>query len=89
MYKTIHDGQFDHADLVQMEEHVLTSKIREPWAVSCTRPHRIYESNWSSPRSILAALELQFSALVNPARLVRARFANGDTGLAACRPLQI
>ncbi len=24
MQKTIHDGGFDHADLVQMEEHVLT-----------------------------------------------------------------
>ncbi len=43
MYNTIHDGQFDHADLVQMEEHVLTLEDTRTLGGEVYKAHRIYE----------------------------------------------
>ena len=43
MYRTIHDGQFRHADLVQMEEHVLTLDDTRTLGGEIYKVHRIYE----------------------------------------------
>lgn len=43
MQKTIRAGNFDHADLVQMEEHVLTLADTETAGGRIYKKHRIYE----------------------------------------------
>lgn len=43
MQKTIHDGGFAHADLVQMEEHVLTLDDTRTAGGQIYKKHRIYE----------------------------------------------
>ncbi len=43
MEKTIRDGQFQHADLTQMEESVLTLKDTETMGGTVYKAHRIYE----------------------------------------------
>jgi len=43
MRKTIASGQFQHADLVQMEEHVLTVADTEKMGGKIYKKHRIYE----------------------------------------------
>jgi len=45
MQKTIHDGGFDHADLVQMEEHVLTVADTETMGGRIYKRHRIYQKD--------------------------------------------
>jgi len=43
MERTIRDGQFEHADLVQMEEHVLTVQDAGNLGARFYKKHRIYE----------------------------------------------
>lgn len=43
MQRTIHDNNFEHADLVQMEEHVLTLADTETAGGKVYKKHRIYE----------------------------------------------
>lgn len=43
MYHTIHQGHFEHADLVQMEEHVLTLADTQTAGGQIYKKHRIYE----------------------------------------------
>ncbi len=43
MEKTMHSGGFDHADLVQMEEHVLTVEDTKTMGGTIYKKHRIYE----------------------------------------------
>lgn len=45
MQKTIHEGGFDHADLVQMEEHVLTVADTETMGGHIYKRHRIYQKD--------------------------------------------
>jgi hypothetical protein len=47
MQKTIHEGDFDHADLVQMEEHVLTVADTETMGGRIYKRHRIYQKDLS------------------------------------------
>ena len=43
MEKTMHSGGFEHADLVQMEEHVLTVEDTKTMGGEIYKKHRIYE----------------------------------------------
>ena len=43
MEKTMHSGGFEHADLVQMEEHVLTVEDTKTMGGKIYKKHRIYE----------------------------------------------
>ena len=43
MEKTLHEGNFEHADMVQMEEHVLTVNDAETMGAHIFKRHRIYE----------------------------------------------
>jgi hypothetical protein len=43
MEKTMHSGGFEHADLVQMEEHVLTVEDTKTMGGKVYKKHRIYE----------------------------------------------
>ena len=43
MQKTIESGHFEHADLVQMEEHVLTVADTQTMGGRIYKRHRIYE----------------------------------------------
>ncbi len=43
MEKTMHSGGFEHADLVQMEEHVLTVEDTKTMGGEIYKRHRIYE----------------------------------------------
>jgi hypothetical protein len=45
MEKTMHSGGFAHADLVQMEEHVLTIEDTKTMGGKIYKKHRIYEKN--------------------------------------------
>jgi hypothetical protein len=45
MEKTLHDGGFAHADLVQMEEHVLTINDTQTLGGTMYKKHRIYEKD--------------------------------------------
>jgi hypothetical protein len=50
MEKTIRDGRFDHADIVQMEESVLTVDDAMNLGASIYKRHRIYEKSLTSVR---------------------------------------
>ena len=45
MEKTMHSGGFEHADLVQMEEHVLTVEDTKTMGGRIYKKHRIYEKS--------------------------------------------
>jgi hypothetical protein len=50
MERTIRDGQFEHADIVQMEEHVLTVDDAASMGAKVYKRHRIYEKDLQAPR---------------------------------------
>ena len=45
MERTMHEGQFAHADMVQMEEHVLTLNDAQTMGGKIYKKHRIYEKS--------------------------------------------
>jgi hypothetical protein len=50
MEKTIHEGGFEHADIVQMEESVLTLNDAVNMGAKVYKRHRIYEKMLPSSR---------------------------------------